>query len=45
MKGHELDFANNSALIHADVFVFVKEQTDRGWSDHISRGTVKKQLI
>ena len=35
-KGHEPDFANNSALIHAAVFGFVKEQTGRGWSEHTS---------
>lgn len=35
-KGHEPDFANNSALIHASVFGFVKEQTGRGWSEHTS---------
>lgn len=33
-KGHEPDFANNSALIHAAVFGSVKEQTGRGWSEH-----------
>jgi hypothetical protein len=35
-KGHEANFANNSALIHSAVFGFVKEQTGRGWSEHIS---------
>lgn len=35
-KGHEADFANNSALIHAAAFGFVKEQTERGWSEHNS---------
>ncbi len=35
-KGHEPNFANNSALIHAAVFGFVKEQTGRGWSEHAS---------
>ena len=33
-KGHEPDFANNSALIHAATFGAVKEQTGRGWSEH-----------
>ncbi|WP_250126430.1 DEAD/DEAH box helicase family protein [Chroococcidiopsis sp. CCMEE 29] len=33
-KGHEPDFANNSALIHSAVFGFVKQQTGRGWSEH-----------
>lgn len=33
-KGHEPNFANNSALIHAAVFGFIKEQTKRGWSNH-----------
>ena len=35
-KGHEPKFANNSALIHSAVFGFIKEQTGRGWSEHIS---------
>jgi len=35
-KGHEPDFANNSALIHAAVFGFVKERTGRRWSEHNS---------
>ncbi len=35
-KGHEPNFANNSALIHGAVFGFVKEQTGRGWSEHTS---------
>ncbi|MBW4640116.1 MAG: DEAD/DEAH box helicase family protein [Gloeocapsa sp. UFS-A4-WI-NPMV-4B04] len=33
-KGHEPNFANNSALIHAAVFGYIKEQTKRGWSQH-----------
>lgn len=33
-KGHEPDFANNSALIHSAVFGYIKEQTQRGWSEH-----------
>lgn len=33
-KGHEPNFANNSALIHAAVFGFIKEQTKKGWSEH-----------
>jgi len=33
-KGHEPDFANNSALIHSAVFGFVKQQTGRSWSEH-----------
>ena len=51
-KGHEPNFANNSALIHAAVFGFVKEQTQRGWSEHTSEGkepgrirSSKKNLI
>lgn len=35
-KGYKPNFANNSALIHAAVFGFVKEQTKRGWSEHTS---------
>ena len=35
-KGHEPKFANNSALIHSATFGFIKEQTGRGWSEHIS---------
>lgn len=35
-KGHEADFANNSALLHAAIFGFVKEQTGRSWSEHTS---------
>lgn len=35
-KGHDPDFANNSALIHAATFGAVKEQTGRGWSEHTS---------
>lgn len=35
-KGHLPNFANNSALVHAAVFGFIKEQTGRGWSEHIS---------
>lgn len=36
-KGHEPNFANNSALVHAAVFGAIKEQTARGWSEHISQ--------
>ena len=35
-KGHEVDFKNNSALIHSAVFGFIKEKTGRGWSEHNS---------
>lgn len=35
-KGHEPDFRNNSALVHAAVFGFLKEKTERGWSEHNS---------
>jgi hypothetical protein len=35
-KGHEPDFANNSALIHSAVFGFVKEQTGQSWSEYTS---------
>jgi hypothetical protein len=35
-KGHQPNFANNSALIHGATFGYIKEQTGRGWSEHIS---------
>ena len=35
-KGHEPNFANNSALIHAAAFGFIKEQTGRAWPEHTS---------
>lgn len=43
-KGHEPNFANNSALIHAAVFGFVKEQTDRGWSEHTSEAQYQEAV-
>ncbi|MDZ4872236.1 MAG: hypothetical protein CLLPBCKN_001624 [Chroococcidiopsis cubana SAG 39.79] len=33
-KGHEPNFANNSALIHSAAFGYIKEQTGCGWSEH-----------
>jgi hypothetical protein len=33
-KGHEPNFANNSALLHSAIFGYIKEQTSRGWSEH-----------
>ena len=35
-KGHKPDFKNNSALVHSAVFGFLKEKTERGWSEHNS---------
>ncbi len=43
-KGHEPNFANNSALIHAAVFGFVKEQTQRGWSEHTSEAEYQEAV-
>lgn len=43
-KGHQPDFANNSALIHAAVFGFVKEQTGRGWSEHNSEAQYQEAV-
>ncbi len=43
-KGHEPNFANNSALIHAAVFGFVKEQTKRGWSEHTDEAEYQKAV-
>lgn len=43
-KGHEPNFANNSALIHAAVFGFVKEQTKRGWSEHTSEAEYQEAV-
>jgi len=36
-KGHEPSFKNNSQLIHSAVFGFIKEKTDRSWSEHNSQ--------
>ncbi|MGL4623212.1 MAG: hypothetical protein ACRCZS_29880, partial [Chroococcidiopsis sp.] len=33
-KGHEPNFANNSALLHSAAFGYIKEQTGCGWSEH-----------
>jgi hypothetical protein len=33
-KGHEPNFANNSALIHSAGFGYIKEQTGCGWLEH-----------
>jgi len=43
-KGHEPNFANNSALIHAAAFGFVKEQTKRGWSEHTSEAEYQEAV-
>jgi hypothetical protein len=43
-KGHEPDFANNSALIHAAVFGYIKEQTKRGWSKHTSEAEYQEAV-
>jgi hypothetical protein len=43
-KGHEANFANNSALIHAAVFGFVKEQTKRGWSEHTNEAEYQEAV-
>ena len=43
-KGHKPNFANNSALIHAAVFGFVKEQTQRGWSEHTSEAEYQEAV-
>lgn len=43
-KGHESNFANNSALIHAAVFGFIKEQTKRGWSEHTNEAEYQEAL-
>lgn len=34
INSYEPDFANNQALIHPTTFGAVKEQTERGWSEH-----------
>jgi hypothetical protein len=43
-KGHEADFANNSALIHSAVFGYVKEQIRRGWSEHTSEAQYQEAV-
>ena len=43
-KGHEPDFANNSALIHAATFGAVKEKTGRGWSEHSSEAEYQQAI-
>lgn len=44
-KGHEPKFANNSALVHSATFGFIKEQTGRGWSEHISETQYQQALM
>jgi hypothetical protein len=43
-KGHQPNFANNSALIHGATFGYIKEQTGRGWSQHISETQYQEAL-
>jgi superfamily II DNA or RNA helicase len=43
-KGHQPNFANNSALIHGATFGYIKEQTQRGWSEHISETQYQEAL-
>jgi hypothetical protein len=43
-KGYKPNFANNSALIHAAVFGFVKEQTKRGWSEHTNEAEYQEAV-
>lgn len=43
-KGHLPNFANNSALIHGATFGYIKEQTRRGWSEHISETQYQEAL-
>ena len=43
-KGYKPNFANNSALIHAAVFGFIKEQTKRGWSEHTSEAEYQEAV-
>ncbi|WP_013335006.1 DEAD/DEAH box helicase [Gloeothece verrucosa] len=33
-NGYEADFKNNSQLIHAALFGYIKEKTGRSWSEH-----------
>lgn len=43
-KGYKPNFANNSALIHGAVFGFVKEQTQRGWSEHTNEAEYQEAI-
>lgn len=43
--GHDPKFASNSALIHSATFGFIKEQTGRGWSEHISEPQYQEAVM
>ncbi|WP_317111071.1 hypothetical protein [Chroococcidiopsis sp. SAG 2025] len=43
-KGHEPNFANNSALLHSAAFGYIKEQTGCGWSEHQGEEEYRKAL-
>jgi len=44
-KGHQPNFANNSALLHSAVFGYVKEQMGCGWSEHHSEDRYREAVL